>query len=124
MVPWPAVDSIKSSVLPFSIIAACIAFIILQHATWGKKETSAFLYTALFCSVLLVNTSENQVTDKALIEGEAFYGLGYNKNTDKIYVLKSLSYSGAGAVSVYKTDGSIVYSDVTTGIIPRQVIFF
>lgn len=81
-------------------------------------------YPSTKTSILLVKTSENKVTDKALIEGEAFYALGYNKKTDKIYVLKSLSYSGAGAVSVYKTDGSIVYSDVTTGIIPRQVIFF
>jgi len=45
----------KLSVLPFSILAAILAIIILQHTQWGKKTSGAILYTFLFCSVLLAN---------------------------------------------------------------------
>lgn len=46
----------KISVLPFSILAAILALIILQHTRWGKKNSSALLYTLLFCFILLTNT--------------------------------------------------------------------
>lgn len=41
--------------LPISFITALIALIILQHPEWGKKDTSAFLYTFLFCLLLIIN---------------------------------------------------------------------
>lgn len=55
----------KLSVLPFSIVAAILAILILQHPQWGKKETGAFLYTLLFCLLLFINkitSSPAQVT--------------------------------------------------------------
>ena len=45
----------KLSILPFSIIAALLAIAIFQHLQLGKREISAFLYTVLFCMILIVN---------------------------------------------------------------------
>lgn len=45
----------KLYTLPFSILAALLAIIILQHTKWGKKDISGTLYIVLFCSVLFIN---------------------------------------------------------------------
>ena len=45
----------KLSVLPFAIIAAILAIIILQHTHWGQRTPSALLYTLLFWIILSTN---------------------------------------------------------------------
>lgn len=66
----------KISVLPFSILAAILAIIILQHTQWGKKNISAFLYTALFCFVILTNK---------LLSSPAEATVTCNKKTVSVY---------------------------------------
>ncbi|MGB5988539.1 MAG: DUF5074 domain-containing protein [Marinifilaceae bacterium] len=81
-------------------------------------------YPSKKSSIILVETSNNKVVAKALIEGESFYGLGYNQKTERIYVLRSPDYATPGFISVYKSDGTAVYENITSGVSPKQVLFF
>ena len=80
-------------------------------------------YPSKNSSIISVNGTSGVIENKSFITGESFYGMGFNKTTDKLYVLISPSTSSNGKVQVYDTKGTKL-KEATTGIAPQHVIFY
>ena len=57
--------------------------------------------------VAVVSIADNSV-DTDWTTGSGFYGIGYDKTRQEIYLANSNAFQGSGTVTVFKTDGSEV----------------
>lgn len=74
-------------------------------------------------NIFEVDVNAKTIGSSALVEGENYYGMGCNSQTDKLYVLISPSTSENGKLQVYSTDGTLE-NEVETGIAPQHVVFY
>jgi DNA-binding beta-propeller fold protein YncE len=73
-------------------------------------------------NVYTVDTGSKTVGGSALITGENFYGIGYNKESDKLYVSDAAAFQGPGKILIYDPEGTKVDEQVT-GIGPYHFVF-
>lgn len=74
--------------------------------------------------IIKVDGKNGNITSEPVIQSESFYGFNYNKYTNRFYVLIAPDYTNAGYLNVYDATGKELYTNVTTGVCPRQVIFY
>lgn len=95
-----------------------------------KKGDKIFVLENIFnpdyttnSNISIVNTQTKAIENASLYKGESFYGLGYNKITDKLYILVSPSTSTNGTLLLCDTKGNLI-KEIETGIAPQHVVFY
>lgn len=75
-------------------------------------------------AVYEIDIENKKLTEEALISGESFYGMGYNQETENIYICISASFDGtAGKLNVYDKTGKLL-DEQTVGATPQGVCFY
>lgn len=74
-------------------------------------------------NISVIDTKTKQILTTNLYKGTSFYGLGYNKTTDMIYILVSPSTKTNGKVILCDTKGNII-KEIEAGIAPQHVVFY
>jgi hypothetical protein len=80
-------------------------------------------YPSTASNIILVDALKGEIENDTFITGESFYGMGFNKTTDKLYVMISPNSSTNGSVRVYNNKAEKLI-DKVCGISPLQVLFY
>ncbi len=72
--------------------------------------------------VMVFDMGNKSFSAAALVSGENFYGIGFNSNTQKLYVSDSKGFSGNGVVNVYDTNGNL-QDEPVVGVGPNGFLF-
>jgi hypothetical protein len=92
----------------------------------GDRSLIYFFITEPFpgtaTDVYTFNTNSKTASSTALISGNNFFGIGYNADSDLLYVSDAAAYQGPGKVLVYTPDGTEVDQQVT-GVGPYHFVF-
>ncbi len=79
-------------------------------------------YPSTKSNVYTVDIEDKKLSTEPLVEGESYYGLGYNPVSEKLYVLISPGTTERGTVQVYSEDGSLEDTQ-KVGVAPQHVVF-
>jgi hypothetical protein len=82
---------------------------------------TAEAYPKTGTTVLKYNTITKSLATNPIVSGDNFYGIGYNRTTDKLYVADNLAFSGNGKITVYDQDGALLDEQVA-GIGPNGFV--